>query len=117
MARFERLLIWDRRSDCEAIGTPERHSYRLLMVNDERHIGVMLQRIMEQLGQAYEETPRLIRKDRLGNGLHGVMYEIDSVNPDIDMTKVYLSAKRDPRLGSIQDPEGWMSRRFDLEPV
>jgi hypothetical protein len=105
-----RHLLWNVKSVPQS-GDPPQQSWTFVIVNEPREIGLIEQRIREQLEPT--ENERTVTKGPISGpgGVHYKAITIDSYNgmrpDDVDLRAVYGGPrKRDERLGSHRTPDG-----------
>jgi len=107
-----RQIVWDRRSQAPCLDSPETHTYTFFIVNSLERITLLCQKILEELGHAYEEPSVLNQGNIPKTQLAYLVYRFDSKNPDFEGTRIVSYCRRDPRLGSIQNLQPWCNARI-----
>src|SRR3989344_3320887 len=102
-----RQLVWDKRSQAPCLDSPETHTYTFFIVNGLERIAEICQQVLEQLGHAYEEPSVLLQGNIPRTQLAYLVYKFDSKNPNFDASRLLSYAKRDQRLGNIQNLQSW----------
>jgi len=100
---IERQLLWYMTSK----NFPERHSWNFLIVNEPREIGLIKQKLYENLGYIVEE--KIIDKGRVKNS--DLFYEIfclEATKREVDFSRIYQGELRKDRvLQPRKSSGGW----------
>jgi len=99
----ERKLLWYKSSE----PNPERHYWNFLIINEQREITQIKQRL-------YEQLQPVVAKKNIDNGkiffgdLSYELFCLETPISQIDFSKVYGGkVKDDRRLQPRRTPEGW----------
>ncbi|MAH49513.1 hypothetical protein CMI37_27060 [Candidatus Pacearchaeota archaeon] len=97
----ERKLLWYRLSSA----VPERHRYNFLIINDPREIGIIKQKLYEQLKPVIEEKTI---EEGVVEGLHFKLLDLETTASKVDFSKVYKGkVRQDRRLRPRGTSGGW----------
>lgn len=101
---IERELLWYKSSS----STPERHYWSFLVINEEREIEQIRQKLKDQLEPVVAEKS-IDKQEILGHpGFFYDLFTLESTSPRIDFSKVYRGKIRwDRRLQPRKANVNW----------
>lgn len=90
---IERQLVWYKTSK----DFPERHYWNFLLINEQREIEQIKQKLYDNLGYVLEETQ--IDKGKIINSdLMYVLFRIEATKPELDFSRIYKGKVRKDRI-------------------